>query len=114
MKPYDNDADSNPFSGLGYISEELQNLKLLRCHIVSPDLKYECMLSLSMFPSRLEQVELSGLSCPWQHMNDIGSQLPNLQYLGLLHYAFRGPNWDIDSGCFLKLRTLLKTLIWCD
>ena len=70
-------------------------------------MKYECMVPLSMFPSSLKSLELSGLGCSWQHMNDIGSLLPNLEVLSLQHYAFQGPEWDIKSDCFLELKTLI-------
>ncbi|XP_042013910.1 putative late blight resistance protein homolog R1B-13 [Salvia splendens] len=107
LKPYDDDDDGRPLSGLGYISEELKNLNLLTCHILNPDMKYEYLVPLSMFSSSVTILRLSGLGCPWKHINDIGSLLPSLTNLVLTHYAFRGAEWDIESGHFLKLETLV-------
>ena len=110
LKPFDDDDDddySNALSGLGHISTELQNLNVLSYSIQNPDMKHESMVPLTMFPSSLTVLILKGLGCPWKHMNDIGSQLPNLKRLVLEHYAFQGPDWDIDSGCFLKLEKLV-------
>ncbi|XP_047956425.1 probable disease resistance protein RF9 [Salvia hispanica] len=108
LKPYDDDgADYNPLSDLGYISKELQNLMGLVFVVINPDMKYECMAPLSMFPSSLSNLTLGGLGCPWKHMNDIGLLLPNIKKLTLQGYAFRGPEWDIESRCFLKLETLV-------
>ncbi|XP_047955656.1 putative late blight resistance protein homolog R1A-10 isoform X1 [Salvia hispanica] len=106
LKPYD-DGEASPLSGLDNISKELQNLGKLVYYVPNPDMKYECMVPLSMFSSSLFMLELSGLGCPWKHMNDIGSLLPNLRDLKLDHYAFRGPKWDIEYGCFKKLETLV-------
>ena len=88
LKPYDDDDydDSNSLSGLRCISKELQYLNIISYF----DMKYEVMLPLSMFPSSLIRLELSGLGCPWKHMNDIGLMLPNLENLKLQNYAFRG------------------------
>lgn len=44
----------------------------------------------------LKLLQLIGLGCPW-----------NLTDLELQHYAFRGREWEIESGCFLKLDTLV-------
>ncbi|XP_047954088.1 putative late blight resistance protein homolog R1A-10 [Salvia hispanica] len=107
QKPYDEDDDCNLLSGLANISEELQNLKVLSIDVLNPDMKWETMLPLSMFPSNLLSLALSGLGYPWQYMNDIGSMLPNLGVLRLEDYAFRGPVWDIESSCFLKLQNLV-------
>ncbi|XP_047954090.1 putative late blight resistance protein homolog R1B-8 [Salvia hispanica] len=106
-KPYDEDNDSNPLSELANISEELQNLMCLSYAVQQPDMKWEAMVPLSMFPSSLRVLTLGGLGCPWHYMNYIGSMLPNLIALSLEHYAFRGPVWDIELRCFLKLETLI-------
>ncbi|XP_057810263.1 putative late blight resistance protein homolog R1A-10 [Salvia miltiorrhiza] len=104
LKPYDNDDDeTNPLSCLSYISQ-LQNLVALRYSIKNPEIKHEFKtIPLSMFPSSLTMLNLSGLGYPWKYMNDIGSLLPNLEFLTLESYAFRGPEWEIESGSFLKL-----------
>ena len=107
LKPYDDDDDVNQLSGLDYISEELRKLEALSYAVMNPGMKYECQVPLSMFPSSLTSLQLSGLRCPWKHMNDIGLLLPNLVTLKLEHYAFQGPYWDIESQCFLKLDTLI-------
>ena len=107
LKPYDDGNDSNPSCGLGYISEELQNLNKFACYVLNPEMKHDCMVPLSMFPSTISFLTLSGLGCPWKHMNNIGSLLPNLSDLVLQHYAFRGPEWDIESGSFSKLERLV-------
>ena len=107
LKPYDVDDDDNALSGLGYISEELQNLNVLSYIVMNPEMKYESTVPLSMFPSSLTILKLNGLGCPWKHMNDIGSKLPSLKSLELFHYAFQGPKWDIKFGCFLNLKKLV-------
>ncbi|XP_047955658.1 putative disease resistance protein At1g58400 [Salvia hispanica] len=106
-KPYDDEDDNNSLSSLGYISEELQNLVVLNYSVENPHMEYESTIPLSMFPSSLTVLYLSGFGCPWKHINDICSLLPNLLKLELQHYAFRGPLWDIESECFLKLKTLV-------
>ena len=106
LRPYDEDDDRNPLSNLGYISEELKYLKMLTYTLKYPDIKRECMVPLSMFPSSLTVLYLIGLGCLWEHMNVIGSMLPNLVYLNLESYAFRSPEWNIEAGSFLKLETV--------
>ncbi|XP_042015057.1 putative late blight resistance protein homolog R1A-4 [Salvia splendens] len=107
LKPYDDDNDSNPLSSLGYISEELRNLEVLRYHVENPKMEHESIIPLSMFPSSLTSLYLSGFGCPWKHINDICSLLPNLMDLSLQQYAFRGSEWEIESGCLLKLEELI-------
>ncbi|XP_042011663.1 putative late blight resistance protein homolog R1A-10 [Salvia splendens] len=107
LKPYDDDDDSNTLSRFGYISEELRNLVTLSYTVLNPDMKHGFMVPLSMFPSSLTRLELSGLGCPWKHTNDIGRLLPNLKILKLQQYAFQGQEWDIELGCFFKLETLI-------
>ncbi|XP_047975838.1 probable disease resistance RPP8-like protein 2 isoform X1 [Salvia hispanica] len=107
VRPYDDVDDGNPLSGLDYFAEELRNLKLLICEVQNPDLKYEYMVPFSMFPSSLISLELSGIGCPWKLISDIGLFLPNLKQLILDLYAFRGPEWDIESQCFPKLESLI-------
>ncbi|XP_057812492.1 putative late blight resistance protein homolog R1A-10 [Salvia miltiorrhiza] len=108
LKPYDDDDDErNPMSCLDYISQ-LQNLVELFYWVNNPVIKYECnTIPLSMFPSSLKVLRLHGLGgYPWNYLNDIGSLLPNLEILILYSYAFRGSEWDITSGSFLKLTEL--------
>ncbi|XP_047969180.1 putative late blight resistance protein homolog R1A-10 [Salvia hispanica] len=101
------DDDSNRFSGLDYTLEELHNLETLFISVRNSVTKYECMVPLSMFPSSLKKLVLYGTRCPWKHMNDIGSLLPNLMQLKLHMYACQDLEWDIESRCFLKLMTLV-------
>ncbi|XP_047975753.1 uncharacterized protein LOC125218166 isoform X2 [Salvia hispanica] len=111
MKPYEDDDDGKQLSGLEHISEELQSLEhmyyRLNYYVVNSKMKYESMVPLSMFPPSLTMLYLCGLGCPWKHMNDIGSLLPNLKALELEHYAFQGPEWDIESKSFLRLERLV-------
>ncbi|XP_042013453.1 uncharacterized protein LOC121761836 [Salvia splendens] len=80
LMPYVNEDDgSNPLIALDYISDDLQNLTTLHYYVKNPDMKYESVVSLSMFPSTLTALMLSGFGCTWKHMNDIGSLLPNLE-----------------------------------
>ncbi|XP_047954058.1 putative late blight resistance protein homolog R1C-3 [Salvia hispanica] len=110
LKPYDEDDDSNTLSGLYYIAEELHNLDSLTCIVVNPDMKYEYVAHLSMFPSSIKILNLSGLGCSLQHMNDIGSLLPNLLILSTKCYAFRGPEWEIESSLLIeRLESLYAT-----
>ncbi|XP_057812412.1 putative late blight resistance protein homolog R1A-4 isoform X1 [Salvia miltiorrhiza] len=107
LKPYDDEDETNSLSCLSYISQ-LQNLDRLEYHVVNPEMKYEFnTIPLSMFPSSLKELHLSGLGYPWKYMNDIGSLLPNLGMLVLRCYAFRGLEWEITLGSFLKLTTLI-------
>ncbi|XP_057812495.1 late blight resistance protein R1-A-like [Salvia miltiorrhiza] len=106
LKPYDDDDETNPLSGLSYISQ-LQNLITLGYVILNPEIKHVFnTIPLSMFPSTLTTLHLKGLGYPWKYMNDIGLRLPNLMKLVLQSYAFRGPEWEIESRSFLKLREL--------
>ncbi|XP_047953935.1 putative late blight resistance protein homolog R1A-10 [Salvia hispanica] len=108
LKPYEDDDDgSNSLIDFDYISEELCNLHILSYFVLNPNMKYEFVVPLSMFPSSLTRLELKGLGFAWRDMNHIGSLVPNLKDLRLEHYAFRGPKWDIESGCFLNLETLV-------
>ncbi|XP_042014282.1 putative late blight resistance protein homolog R1A-10 [Salvia splendens] len=107
LKPCEDDDDINPLTGLDYISVELHNLEKLIYYVPNPEMKYECMVPLSMFPSSLKRLQLIGLGCSWMHMNNIGKLLPNLEELSLQDYAFQGPEWDIQSDCFLKLNALV-------
>ncbi|XP_057810240.1 putative late blight resistance protein homolog R1A-10 [Salvia miltiorrhiza] len=106
LKPYAADDEINPLSCLSYISQ-LQNLVALRYSIKNPEIKHEFKtIPLSMFPSSLTMLFLNGLGYPWKYMNDIGSLLPNLETLILECYAFRGSEWEIKPGGFLKLTEL--------
>ncbi|XP_057812368.1 putative late blight resistance protein homolog R1B-17 isoform X2 [Salvia miltiorrhiza] len=104
LKPYDDDDEVNPLSSLSYISE-LRNLGTLCYRIRNPEIRREfpTIFHPSMFPSSLGCLELIGVGYPWGSLNDIGSLLPNLEFLRLECYAFRGPEWEIKPGSFLNL-----------
>ncbi|XP_047955651.1 putative late blight resistance protein homolog R1A-10 [Salvia hispanica] len=107
LEPYNDDDDSSPLTRLDCTLEELHKLESFTYHVVNPEMKYEYLVPLSMFPSSLTTLHLFGLGCPWKHMNDIGLLLPNLKDLNLYQYAFRGLEWDIESRRFLNLKTLV-------
>ncbi|XP_057812372.1 disease resistance protein RPP8-like [Salvia miltiorrhiza] len=103
LNPYDDD-ETNPLSSLNYISQ-LQNLLIFSYSIKNPEItcEFHTIFSLSMLPSSLVELNLSGLGYPWKYINIIGFLLPNLKVLSLECYAFRGPEWEIKPGSFLKL-----------
>ncbi|KAI3464151.1 hypothetical protein Pfo_020814 [Paulownia fortunei] len=69
-------------------------------HVVAPP------APLSIFPSGLQKLSLSGFGYPWKYMRMI-SALPNLEVLKLRCYAFRGPEWETYEGEFPQLKFLL-------
>ncbi|KAH6761492.1 hypothetical protein C2S52_018925 [Perilla frutescens var. hirtella] len=102
------DDDNEPYRCLNHISC-LHQLESLKCILVNPELIPEVVSPpspLSMFPSTLLKLHLSGLCYPWEYMGIIGS-LPNLQVLKLQCYAFRGPKWEVKDFNFRSLRYLV-------
>ncbi|KAH6806748.1 hypothetical protein C2S51_031579 [Perilla frutescens var. frutescens] len=102
------DDDNEPYRCLNHISG-LHQLESLKCILVNPELIPEVVsppAPLSMFPSTLLKLHLSGLCYPWEYMGIIGS-LPNLQVLKLQCYAFRGPKWEVKDFNFRSLRYLV-------
>lgn len=99
----------NPFRRLNRISR-LQRLQSLKCVVVNPQILSEVVAPpapISMFPSSLKKLTLSGFGYPWEYMNIIGD-LENLEVLKLKHYAFQGPYWVVDCyDKFAKLKSLL-------
>ncbi|KAL7153201.1 hypothetical protein ABFS83_04G150300 [Erythranthe nasuta] len=86
----------------------LNKLKVLQCGIVNPLLKNEVVASLapvSDLPSSLTTLTFSGLGFPWEEMSKISS-FPNLKYLTLQCYAFRGPVWQVCDNEFRKLSSI--------
>ncbi|KAL7115338.1 hypothetical protein ACP275_04G178600 [Erythranthe tilingii] len=87
----------------------LHKLEVLECHIVNPIFKTTNIVApfapLSDFPSSLTKLLLKGLGYPWEEMSKISS-LPNLKYLTLSLYAFRGPKWEVRENEFQKLEDL--------
>ncbi|KAL7153557.1 hypothetical protein ABFS83_04G177300 [Erythranthe nasuta] len=99
------DADE-PFSCFDHISH-LRKLETLKCVIVNPRIISKGVVPLSIFPSSLEKLTLTGgFGYPWEEMSKISS-LPNLTELKLRCYAFRGPKWKVRRHEFPKLRFLL-------
>ncbi|KAI3464143.1 hypothetical protein Pfo_031293 [Paulownia fortunei] len=87
----------------------LHRLESLRCVIMNPGIRSEVVASpppLSIFPSGLKKLSLSGFGYPWEEMSRIAS-LPNLNVLKLRCYAFRGPKWETEEKAFLGLKFLL-------
>ncbi|KAH6828921.1 hypothetical protein C2S53_013488 [Perilla frutescens var. hirtella] len=89
---------------------KLKYLEVLKCSsIVHPEVKYGCVAPqkpLSMFPSSLRKLHLSGLGYPWKYMKAIG-EIPNLHVLKLRCYAFKGPKWETENKSFLHLKYLV-------
>ncbi|KAH6788478.1 hypothetical protein C2S51_003484 [Perilla frutescens var. frutescens] len=86
----------------------LNKLESLKCVIMNPELRFVAPppLALSMFPSSLKKLHLSGLGYSWEYIRVIGL-LPNLEALKLRCYAFRGQKWKIENKRFLRLRSLV-------
>ncbi|KAL7153489.1 hypothetical protein ABFS83_04G172300 [Erythranthe nasuta] len=98
---------SEQLSCFDHISH-LRQLKALTCDIANPIFKTGVvtpLVPLSDFPSSLIRLELSGLGYPWEEMRKI-SALPNLQFLKLECYAFRGPKWEVRDNEFQSLSVL--------
>ncbi|XP_012829204.1 PREDICTED: putative disease resistance protein At1g59780 [Erythranthe guttata] len=97
-----------PLSCFDHISC-LRRLTLLKCVVVNPIFKAEVVIApfvpLSDFPSSLTKLILKGLGYPWEELRKISS-LPNLVFLLLECYAFRGPKWEVRDNEFQKLSHL--------
>ncbi|KAI3464144.1 hypothetical protein Pfo_031294 [Paulownia fortunei] len=100
------DAAAEPLSCFDHISH-LHGLESLTCVIVNPRSETVAPPApLSIFPSGLQKLSLSGFGYPWEDMSKIAS-LPNLRVLKLQCYAFRGPKWVTNDEEFLQLESLL-------
>lgn len=103
------DTSELPFRCLHHISC-LDKLESLKCVVVNPELMMPeagaPTAALSIFPSSLVKLHLSGLCYPWEYM-DIICSLPDLQVLKLQCYAFQGPKWEVEQFKFRRLRYLL-------
>ncbi|EYU17685.1 hypothetical protein MIMGU_mgv1a023037mg [Erythranthe guttata] len=98
---------SEPLSCFDHISH-LNKLKTLACAIVNPVFKTGVvtpLAPLSLLPSSLTLLTLSGLGYPWEEISKISS-LPNLENLKLHSYAFRGPEWEVRDTEFQRLQFL--------
>ncbi|XP_012829196.1 PREDICTED: putative late blight resistance protein homolog R1A-10 [Erythranthe guttata] len=103
-------VDQKPFFCFDHISH-LHELNTLKCVVVNPQITLSEIVApifpLSIFPSSLVKLTLSGLGYPWEEMSRISS-LPNLRVLKLKCYAFRGPKWEVVGRFeFEALRILL-------
>ncbi|KAI3449063.1 hypothetical protein Pfo_005728 [Paulownia fortunei] len=99
---------AEPLSCFDHISH-LHGLNSLKCVIVNPQLRPQVVAPpapLSIFPSFLRKLTMSGFAYPWEDMSKIAS-LPNLIVLKLLCNAFRGPKWETHDEGFLRLEFLL-------
>ncbi|KAH6819487.1 hypothetical protein C2S51_003090 [Perilla frutescens var. frutescens] len=105
----DDEGNGYPFRCLNRISH-LRKLESLKCVVVNPDIGSDAVAPpapISMFPSSLKKLSLSGLGYPWEYMSIIG-KLKNLEVLKLKRYAFRGSKWSMDhDSLFDKLKFLL-------
>ncbi|EYU34507.1 hypothetical protein MIMGU_mgv1a004969mg [Erythranthe guttata] len=100
------DDVDEPFRCFDHISH-LHNLQTLKCVIVNPRIISKVVAPLSIFPSSLKKLTLTGgFGYPWEEMSKI-SFLQNLTELKLRCYAFRGPKWKVRQHEFQKLRFLL-------
>ncbi|EYU17759.1 hypothetical protein MIMGU_mgv1a001467mg [Erythranthe guttata] len=100
------DDVDEPFSCFNHISH-LRRLERLKCVVVNPRIISKVVVPLSIFPSSLKKLTLTGgFGYPWEEMSKISS-LPKLRELKLRCYAFRGPEWKVRQHEFQKLRFLL-------
>ncbi|KAL2253913.1 putative late blight resistance protein homolog R1A-4 [Sesamum indicum] len=88
-----------------------RGLKSLKCAIVNPNPSFDqvvvpALQGVSIFPSTLKKLTLSGLSLPWEDMSIIAC-IWNLEVLKLRCYAFRGSVWQTCQKGFKNLRFLL-------
>ncbi|KAK4427074.1 hypothetical protein Salat_1476300 [Sesamum alatum] len=87
----------------------LCRLESLKCIIVNPNKRLQVFVPtppVSIFPSSLRKLTLSGLGFPWEYMSNI-AYLPNLEVLKLRSYAFQGSVWEASEEGFEQLRFLL-------
>ncbi|KAI3464224.1 hypothetical protein Pfo_020887 [Paulownia fortunei] len=99
---------AEPLCCFDHISH-LDELESLKCVIVNPILRSEVAAPpppLSIFPSGLKKLTLSGFGYPWEELSKIAS-LPNLEVFKLQCYAFRGPKWETCRWGFPQLKVLL-------
>ncbi|KAH6817023.1 hypothetical protein C2S51_000626 [Perilla frutescens var. frutescens] len=75
-------------------------LKSFQCVIMNPLLLPAPPLSI--FPSLILKLSLSGFGYPWEDMHNI-AELPNLKVLKLKCYAFQGENWEAEEMRFPEL-----------
>ncbi|KAI3464145.1 hypothetical protein Pfo_020808 [Paulownia fortunei] len=99
---------AEPLCCFDHISH-LNKLESFKCVIVNPIFRTEVVApppSLSIFPSGLKKLSLSGFGYPWKEMSKIAS-LPNLEVLKLRCYAFQGPKWETRDREFNRLKFFL-------
>ncbi|EYU17693.1 hypothetical protein MIMGU_mgv1a001245mg [Erythranthe guttata] len=101
-------VDDQPLSCFDHISH-LDKLRSLKCVVVNPGIMFDIVgppFPLSIFPSNLAKLTLSGLGNPWEEITSISS-LPYLKVLKLRCYAFRGTKWEVYDNGFPWLENLL-------
>ncbi|KAL0286305.1 UNVERIFIED_CONTAM: putative late blight resistance proteinR1A-10 [Sesamum angustifolium] len=101
-------AAAAPLCLLDYLTL-LNQLESFKCIVVNPTREFQVVArpdSVSIFPSTLRKITLSGCGFPWEDMK-ILAQLPNLEVLKLRCYAFQGPEWELDEEDFSRLKFLL-------
>ncbi|KAG8379250.1 hypothetical protein BUALT_Bualt07G0069100 [Buddleja alternifolia] len=84
----------------------LNELESLKCVVVNPNTRSPVVsppAPISIFPSGLKKLNLSGFGYPWEYINTI-AKLGNLQ---VRDYAFRGSKWEANEGDFSGLKYLL-------
>ncbi|KAK4427046.1 hypothetical protein Salat_1473500 [Sesamum alatum] len=85
-------------------------LESLKCVIMNPNSILLVVVPappVSIFPSNLKKLTLSGLRLPWEYMSAI-AELSDLKVLKLKCYAFQGPVWETnDEHVFPKLKYML-------
>ncbi|KAL0364510.1 UNVERIFIED_CONTAM: putative disease resistance RPP13-like protein 3 [Sesamum angustifolium] len=87
----------------------LRRLESLKCIILNPNPGLRVVVPtppITVFPSSLKKLTLSGLGFPWEYMSTI-AKLRNLEVLKLRCHAFRGPVWNAYDCQFLQLKFLL-------
>ncbi|KAK4438511.1 putative late blight resistance proteinR1A-10 [Sesamum alatum] len=80
----------------------LIQLESFKCIVVDPARGLQIVArptSVSIFPSTLKKITLSGCGFPWEDMKVL-AQLPNLEALKLRCYAFQGPEWELNKEDF--------------
>ncbi|KAK6153297.1 hypothetical protein DH2020_012936 [Rehmannia glutinosa] len=86
----------------------LYALESLKCVVVNPEIRHEVVAPpapLSIFPSLLKKLSLSGFGYLWEDTH-IFASLPSLEELKLRCYAFRGQKWETEDVGFLGLKVL--------
>ncbi|KAL7153203.1 hypothetical protein ABFS83_04G150500 [Erythranthe nasuta] len=103
----DNDEPLCLFDNISH----LHNLVILECTIVNPEMvSFEVVrappVPLSILPSGLLDLTLSGFGYSWEEISKI-ALLPHLTRLKLQCFTFRGPKWEVLQRDFPQLELLV-------